>query len=200
MKHNNVLPNAHFRKHWQQRVKTWFDQAGRKQRRRSARVEKTKRMAPRPTELLRPAVHCPTVKYNTRLRAGRGFTFEEVKAAGLTVAYARSVGIAVDHRRRNKCEESLELNKQRLLAYISRLVVFPKKSTQASEATQVCLSKVMPIVNDASVEPARKITEQDKQSSAHGTIRKAWGMKRYAGLRAKIAAEKAEAAEIKEKK
>jgi large subunit ribosomal protein L13e len=36
-------------------------------------------VAPRPAELLRPAVHCPTVKYNTRLRAGRGFTLEEIK-------------------------------------------------------------------------------------------------------------------------
>lgn len=79
MKHNNVLPNGHFRKHWQERVKTWFDQAGRKKRRRSARIEKAKRLAPRPAEMLRPAVHCPTVKYNTRLRAGRGFTLEEIK-------------------------------------------------------------------------------------------------------------------------
>ena len=26
MKHNNQLPNAHFRKDWQRFVKTWFDQ------------------------------------------------------------------------------------------------------------------------------------------------------------------------------
>jgi large subunit ribosomal protein L13e len=111
------------------------------------------------------------------------------------------VGVSVDHRRRNKCEESLELNKQRLLAYINRLVVFPKKSSsQASEAAQVCLSKVMPISNDKTVEPARKITEQDKQATAYNTLRKAWGMQRYHGIRVKVAAEKAEAMEIKEKK
>lgn len=79
MKHNNQLPNAHFRKHWQVRVKTWLDQAGRKKRRRTARIAKAKRVFPRPTESLRPAVRCPTVKYNTRLRAGRGFTLEEIK-------------------------------------------------------------------------------------------------------------------------
>lgn len=79
MKHNNQLPNGHFHKHWQVRVRTWLDQAGRKKRRRTARVEKAKRMAPRPTDALRPAVRCQTVKYNTRVRSGRGFTFEEVK-------------------------------------------------------------------------------------------------------------------------
>lgn len=26
MKHNNVVPNGHFHKKWQRRVRTWFDQ------------------------------------------------------------------------------------------------------------------------------------------------------------------------------
>ena len=34
-------------------------------------------------------------------RAGRGFTLEEVKAAGLSKKFARTVGISVDHRRRS---------------------------------------------------------------------------------------------------
>lgn len=79
MKHNNQLPNGHFRKHWQVRVRTWLNQAGRKKRRRTARIEKAKRMFPRPIDALRPAVRCPTVKYNTRLKCGRGFTLEEIK-------------------------------------------------------------------------------------------------------------------------
>lgn len=83
MKHNNQLPNAHFRKHWQMRVRTWLDQAGRKKRRRTARIVKAQSMAPCPTEKLRPAVHCQTIKYNTRLRVGRGFTLEEVKVSRL---------------------------------------------------------------------------------------------------------------------
>merc|ERR1719295_2192168 len=29
-KHNNVIQNAHFKKDWQNRVKTWFDQPARK--------------------------------------------------------------------------------------------------------------------------------------------------------------------------
>lgn len=34
VKHNNVVPNGHFKKHWQNYVKTWFNQPARKTRRR----------------------------------------------------------------------------------------------------------------------------------------------------------------------
>lgn len=30
VKHNNVVPNGHFHKKWQRRVRTWFDQVSRK--------------------------------------------------------------------------------------------------------------------------------------------------------------------------
>merc|ERR1711931_65040 len=53
----------------------------------------------------RPVVSCPTYKYNLKQRAGRGFTLEELKAAGLSKKYAQTIGIAVDHRRRNKSVE-----------------------------------------------------------------------------------------------
>ncbi|KAJ1540646.1 60S ribosomal protein L13, partial [Cladochytrium tenue] len=80
MKHNNQLPNNHFRKHWQRRVKTWFDQPGRKKRRREHRLAKALAIAPRPIDgPLRPAVRAPTVRYNHKLRAGRGFSLDELK-------------------------------------------------------------------------------------------------------------------------
>ena len=79
MKHNNVLPNQHFRKDWSLHVKTWFNQPGQKKARRVARAKKASRVAPRPLDSLRPAVRCPTLKYNTKLRAGRGFTLAELK-------------------------------------------------------------------------------------------------------------------------
>lgn len=80
VKHNNVVPNGHFHKQWQRRVKTWLDQPMRKKARRAARAEKAKAIAPRPTGgALRPAVHCPTVRYNRRVRAGRGFSLDELK-------------------------------------------------------------------------------------------------------------------------
>jgi len=88
MKHNNVLPNQHFRKDWKIRVKTWFDQPGRKLRRRLNRVKKAAKLAPRPIDgLLRPAVRGQTLKYNTKLRAGRGFTLEELKVQYLDIDY-----------------------------------------------------------------------------------------------------------------
>ena len=44
------------------------------------RVKKARTVAPRPVAgPLRPVVRCPTFKYNTKIRAGRGFTLEELK-------------------------------------------------------------------------------------------------------------------------
>lgn len=82
VRHNNVIPNSRlFRKKWQEKVRTWFNQPARKLRRRNARVEKAKAVFPRPTAgALRPVVHGQTVKYNMKKRAGRGFTLEELKA------------------------------------------------------------------------------------------------------------------------
>ena len=86
MKHNNVLPNAHFKKDWDRRVKTWFDQAGQKRRRRLLRKEKAAAIAPRPAAgLLRPVVHCTTQKYNMKTRLGRGFTLQELKVCFCSV-------------------------------------------------------------------------------------------------------------------
>lgn len=49
-------------------------------RRRKARQAKARRIAPRPVAgPLRPQVRCPTMRYHTKVRAGRGFTLEELK-------------------------------------------------------------------------------------------------------------------------
>ena len=80
IKGNGIIPNNHFRKHWERYVRTWFNQPGRKKRRRLNRQKKAARIAPRPVAgALRPVVHCQTWKYNTKVRAGRGFTLEELK-------------------------------------------------------------------------------------------------------------------------
>ena len=79
-KRNNMIPNGHFHKDWQVRVKTWFNQPMRKARRRKNRIKKARAIAPRPVAgPLRPIVRCPTFKYNNKVRAGRGFTIEELK-------------------------------------------------------------------------------------------------------------------------
>jgi large subunit ribosomal protein L13e len=144
MKHNNVIPNGHWKKKWQFRVRTWFNQPARKLRRRqgepamscagakgwgrpdgraapiwgrnaapraprtavaplmdvgrphhrprpsAARQEKAAKSFPRPAAgALRPVVHGQTVKYNAKLRLGRGFSLAELKVRGLTQAGER---------------------------------------------------------------------------------------------------------------
>ena len=72
VKHNNVIPNVHLRKHWQKNVKVWLNQAGRKKRRLQARKAKAQAFGSRPIDNLRPAVRCSTIRYNHRVRTGRG--------------------------------------------------------------------------------------------------------------------------------
>ena len=125
---NSVLHANHFRKDWQRRVRTWFDQPGRKLRRRNARKAKATSLGVRPLTLLRPAVRAQTVRYNRKVREGRGFTLAELKSAGIGKKEARGVGIVVDHRRRNLSEEGKKINVERLQAYKARLIVFPRKA------------------------------------------------------------------------
>jgi large subunit ribosomal protein L13e len=196
MKHNNQLPNVHFHKDWKRRVKTWFNQPGRKLRRRKARALKAARIAPRPVDgALRPAVHCPTLRYNTKLRVGRGFTLDEIRAAGMTPQYARTIGIAVDHRRKNRSVESLTRNVNRLKAYKARLVVIPRKVKKGAAPIEVpkqLTGPILPIADEYQREAPRAITDAERKVSAYATLRRARAVARYAGMaekRARLAAE-----------
>merc|ERR1712072_288896 len=92
VKHNHAIQKCHFHKKWQTRVKTWLEQPMRAKRRRLNRLTKAAKIAPRPVSgALRPAVHCPTVKYNRKVRFGRCFTLDELKAAGLGAKQAQSI-------------------------------------------------------------------------------------------------------------
>ncbi|OQS01261.1 60S ribosomal protein L13 [Achlya hypogyna] len=204
VKHNNVIPNGHFHKDWQNRIKTWFDQAAKKKSRRLTRKAKAAAIAPRPAAgLLRPAVHCPTVKYGSKVRAGRGFTLDELKEAGISRKQALTIGIAVDYRRTNKSVESLQANVQRLKAYKSKLVVFPRKriskpkngDASAEELKSVVQHKgaLFPIARASTEVATAKITEEMKNDSVVKTLRLARADARLVGLRKKKAAEKAEA-------
>merc|ERR1712002_1317004 len=133
-KRNNIIPNGHFHKDWQRYVRTWFNQPARKHRRRVKRQEKARRVAPRPIGKLRPVVRCPTFRYNVKQRLGKGFTLEEIKSAGMCKGYARTIGIAVDHRRTNKSMNSLQKNAQRLKEYKSKLILFPQKANKPKKA------------------------------------------------------------------
>ena len=69
-----------------------------------------------------------------KIREGRGFSLEELKAAGIQKKQALSIGIAIDHRARTRSEERLSRNVERLQAYKARLVVFPKNSKKPKKA------------------------------------------------------------------
>merc|ERR1712222_216522 len=199
-KRNNIVPNQHFHKDWQNYVKTWFNQPARKIRRRQDRVAKAAKVAPRPIGKLRPVVSCPTYKYNIKQRAGRGFTLEEIKAAGLSKKFARTIGIAVDHRRRNKSVESLQLNTQRLKEFKSKMILFPinAKKPRKGDATAEELSKAVQLA--VTKRPrAMAITADMQAFKAFQTIRQARAFKRLHGIRAKKAAD-AEADELSKKK
>lgn len=51
-----------------------------------------------------------------------------MQAAGISKKLAPTVGIAVDHRRKNKSLESLQENVARLNTYKAKLIVFPRRS------------------------------------------------------------------------
>lgn len=126
VKHNNCIPNVHLRKHWQRNVRTWLNQAGRKKRRLQHRRALAASSAPRPLDKLRPSVHCHTIRYSHRPRLGRGFTLAELKSAGLGAQFAKSIGISVDFRRKNRSQEGFDANKARLTNYLSKLVLYPR--------------------------------------------------------------------------
>lgn len=125
VKHNNVIPNVHLRKHWQRNVRVWLNQAGRKKTRLQARRAKAAANSPRPLDRLRPTVRCQTIRYSHRPRLGKGFTLAEIKAVGLGAQFAKTIGITVDHRRKNRSQEAFDLNKTRLTNYLSKLVLYP---------------------------------------------------------------------------
>ncbi|XP_055357544.1 60S ribosomal protein L13-like [Paramacrobiotus metropolitanus] len=198
---NQVIHGNHFHKKWQNHVKTWFDQAAKKQRRASRRLKKAREIAPRPLGLLRPVVRCPSIRYNKKVRAGRGFSIEELKAAGINKKVARTIGIAVDHRRRNKSVESLQLNAQRLKEYKSKLILFPrkkgaaKKEGEATEeeqgkAVQIPRASVMPVRQQHSREKARNVSDKDKGFDAYQFVRQARGIARSVGRKEKKAKER----------
>mmetsp|Transcript_10549 Transcript_10549/g.19258 ORF Transcript_10549/g.19258 Transcript_10549/m.19258 type:complete len:218 (-) Transcript_10549:109-762(-) len=215
VKHNNVIPNGHFRKDWQRYIKTWFNQPAKKVARRKAREAKATKLAPRPIGKLRPVVRGQTVKYNLRVRAGRGFTLDELKAAGINKKEALGLGICVDHRRKNRSEEGFKVNVDRLKLYKSKLVVYPrnpnskrtkagdadKKEIAAVEANEQCLVKtILPIEQPSERIKARKITAEEKAATVTAVLRKALTDHKRAGARAKAAADKAEAAKGTKKK
>jgi len=142
-----------------------------------------------------------TQKYAGKQRLGRGFTLAEVKAAGLNASFARSVGIAVDYRRKNKNEETMALNVARLNAYKSKLILFPRKdnkpkkgpiadatSAQVKAAKQNLNASVLALPAKAAAAPEFvKITKEMAGFNAAQKCRDLFLEKRDAGRKARKA-------------
>merc|ERR1711916_314221 len=132
-------------------------------------------IAPRPMDKLRPAVHCQTVRYAGRIRSGRGFSLVELKAAGLNKSYARSIGISVDHRRKNTSQESIDRNVERLNVYLSRVIIFPRpgKGRKAMDAPQEEINAIdasAPVMKHPMAVYNVKV-EEEPAHSAYKTLR-----------------------------
>lgn len=194
---NLALLKNHFRKHWQERVRVHLDQAGKKVSRRQARLSRASALAPKPIDSLRPIVRAPTIRYNRKIRAGRGFTLAELKAVGLSAKYARTIGISVDHRRQNRSTETFDLNVKRLQEYKSNLIIFDKntKQQEISNTKQVNVDNTIAQLPVDSTPRAVEVGE-----SAYATLRAARSDKKYKGIREKRQREKAEAEADKKKK
>merc|ERR1712048_416296 len=124
---------------------------------------------------------------------------EELKEAKIPKKLARTIGIAVDHRRRNRCTESLQANVNRLKLYKSKLLIFPKKSgkkgvkkgdTPKSELQNVAqntLKEIIPVERPSLRIKARAITAEEKDTSAYKKMKKARTDKKYEGAKRKKA-------------
>ncbi|KAL8669219.1 MAG: hypothetical protein Q9168_006179 [Polycauliona sp. 1 TL-2023] len=210
IKHNQQIQHNHFRKDWQRRVRTHFDQPGRKSRRRNARLTKAAAVAPRPVDKLRPIVRCPSVKYNRRVRAGRGFSLAELKEAGIPRKLAPTIGISVDPRRANLSTESLATNVDRLKAFRARLILFPRRAgqhkkldsskddiEQSGKDITRKVGAVLPIMNLSRAEAIGEVKRSEMgegTKDAYRKLRDARSEARLVGVREKRAKAKAEEA------
>lgn len=202
VKHNNVIPNIHNKKKYLQssrgplKVRLSLNQATKKKTRRLTRAAKAARIAPRPLQLLRPAVQSQTQRYSSKTRLGRGFTLQELKEAKITPRYARTVGIAVDHRRVNRSEEGLTRNVDRLKEYKAKLIVFPKKrgvfksgdssKADTDAATQLSARVLLPLAKKADTIEMMAITKEMKENIAYTQMRVARKETKVAGFRISV--------------
>ncbi|XP_017769372.1 PREDICTED: 60S ribosomal protein L13-like [Nicrophorus vespilloides] len=165
VRHNNEISNNHFHKDWQRFVRLHFDQPMQKIRRRNLRVKKANRSAPRPIRKLRPLTHCPTIRYNTKMRLGRGFNYQELRAVNLHPNYAMTIGISVDKRRRYSA--NIEANVRRLKKYLSKLIVLPdgraEKEQLARTAEDIFPKRRASVPKAMDLEKAKLLAYETKQ-------------------------------------
>ena len=135
-----------------------------------------------------------------RTRIGRGFTLEEVRQAGLSKHFAKTIGIIIDYRRTNKSAESLQRNVARLKTYLEKLVVLPRKEGQpkkgnngvvgdATEGTDNLVQNVsrdvLPLELDEKKQKSVKVTKEMNAHRAYATLRLEKTNQKWSGKRAK---------------
>ncbi|KAK9699075.1 hypothetical protein RND81_08G151300 [Saponaria officinalis] len=118
--------------------------------------------------------------------------------AGIPKKYAPTIGISVDHRRRNRSLEGLQANVQRLKTYKAKLVVLPRRSQKSkagdsspeelATATQV-QGNFMPIQREQPTVEVVKVTDEMKSFNAYDKLRLERTNKRHQGARLKRTAE-----------
>ena len=186
-----------------------FNQPARKVRRRNARAEKAARVFHRPVAgAIRPVVTGQTQRYNRKQRVGRGFTLLELKAAGISATLAPTIGISVDHRRKNRSASGYERNVLRLKEYLSKLVVFPKnaakpgkKDAPAAECKKATQLKgtIMPVTATKAAPEYVAVTADMKNFRAAAQIAIERMNARWEGRRIKRAEEEKAAEEEKKR-
>jgi len=141
-----------------------------------------------------------------RFRLGRGFPLAELREAKIPRKLAKTIGVAIDHRRRNRCAESLQANVERLKLYMSKLLLFPKKSgtksvkkgdtprSELKDVAQNTLKEIIPVPKPVLRVKSRAITAEEKEKSVYKVLTKAKTDKRFDGIKRKKAAAKAEEA------
>ena len=128
------------------------------------------------------------------------------QAAGIPREQALGIGIAVDHRRRNKSEETFQENVQLLKKYRANLILFPRRAghPRKGDSSAAELSKVEQQEHPQTVgvakfhAPKAKKVEQPKTTS-FTVLRRARADARLVGKRKKRAAARAEAEKLKAK-
>ena len=151
---------------------------------------------------MRPLVFGQTRRYSSKVKFGRGFTLEEVKAAGLSTKFAQTVGICVDHRRHNKNKETMDQNVARLVEYKKKLILFPRAegapkkglindstADQLKSVSQNTATGVLPVPAADKTVPVEALTKEMKAAKTYLKIRQARIDKRYKGKRDKAARE-----------
>ena len=130
-----------------------------------------------------------------------------LKAAGIPRKMAPTIGIAVDPRRVNISEESLNTNVARLKEYHSRLILFPRRNGRTKKAdasaeetkavkagktpTMTKTTDILPVENPIQISE-EKLADHQGEENAYRKLRESRSEAKLVGVREKRAKLKAE--------